>query len=66
MFSIPLAISTDTTDGPMIPVQGTRQMLMSGFDMLTSKQSNTLETLFANDEHVEAEARWRTTSPADS
>jgi transposase len=41
------------------PLYSARRTLHTGADLLTSKQHERLETLFAADEHVHVEATWR-------
>ena len=41
------------------PLYGARRTLHTGVDLLTDKQTTRLETLFAQDAHVEVEATWR-------
>ena len=40
------------------PLYAARRTLHTGVDLLTDKQQQRLETLFAADEHVEVEATW--------
>jgi transposase len=40
------------------PLYSARRTLHTGADLLTDKQKQRLETLFATDEHVEVEATW--------
>ena len=40
------------------PLYGARRTLHTGADLLTPKQQQRLETLFAADDHVEVEATW--------
>jgi transposase len=40
------------------PLYGTRRTLHTGTGLLTTKQQQRLETLFAGDDHVEVEATW--------
>ena len=40
------------------PLYSARRTLHTGTDLLTDKQKQRLETLFAADEHVEVEATW--------
>ena len=40
------------------PLFSSRRMLHTGTDLLTDKQKQRLEGLFASDEHVEVEATW--------
>src|SRR5450756_2293604 len=40
------------------PLYRTRRTLHTGTDLLTDKQKQRLETLFASDDHVEVEATW--------
>ena len=40
------------------PLYGARRILHTGADLLTPKQQQRLETLFAADDHVEVEATW--------
>ena len=40
------------------PLFGARRMLHTGADLLTAKQTQRLEDLFAKDNHVEVEATW--------
>ena len=40
------------------PLFNSRRMLHTGTDLLTDKQKQRLEGLFASDEHVEVEATW--------
>lgn len=40
------------------PLYGARRTLLTGADLLTPKQQQRLETLFAGDAHVEVEATW--------
>ena len=40
------------------PLYGARRTLLTGADLLTPKQQQRLEALFAADEHVEVEATW--------
>ena len=40
------------------PLYGARRTLHTGVGLLTAKQQQRLETLFAADEHVEVEATW--------
>ena len=40
------------------PLDGARRTLHTGADLLTPKQQQRLEALFAADEHVEVEATW--------
>jgi transposase len=41
------------------PLYGARRTLHTGADLLTDKQKNRLDTLFANDAHIQVEATWR-------
>ncbi len=40
------------------PLYRARRMLHTGADLLTDKQKTRLQTLFANDDHVQVEATW--------
>ena len=40
------------------PLYRARRTLLTGADLLTDKQANRLEKLFATDEHAEVEATW--------
>ena len=40
------------------PLFSSCRMLHTGTDLLTDKQKQRLETLFAGDQHVEVEATW--------
>jgi transposase len=40
------------------PLYGARRTLLTGGDLLTSKQAQRLDALFASDDHVEVEATW--------
>ncbi len=41
------------------PLYGARRTLHTGTDLLTDKQKTRLDTLWANDAHVQVEATWR-------
>ena len=41
------------------PLYGARRTLHTGADLLTDKQTARINTLFANDAHVDVEATWR-------
>ena len=45
------------------PLYGARRTLHTGADLLTDKQKNRLDTLFAKDTHVQVEANWLSVSP---
>ncbi len=50
--------STVTAAAPNDPLYRARRTLHTGVDLLTDKQQQRLETLFADDAHVQVEAAW--------